>query len=133
MEIAAHHNFLFDMRCGAKVFFDRLGAAINVPRFCLFCGLTVYDPLAKIKKKGARGMKKLGTFLGIYVICFLVIFLFVDIISALGVSDSMLAAFLVPVPLALLVWALYGLICRIEKLEKRIDELTGKPEGNPKE
>ncbi len=78
-------------------------------------------------------MKKLGTFLGIYVICFLVIFLFVDVISALGASDSMLAAFLVPVPLALLVWALYGLICRIEKLEKRIDELTGKPEGDPKE
>lgn len=78
-------------------------------------------------------MKKLGTFLGIYVICFLVIFLFVDVISALGASDSMLAAFLVPVPLALLVWALYGLICRIERLEQRIDELTGKPEGDPKE
>lgn len=78
-------------------------------------------------------MKKLGTFLGIYVICFLVIFLFVDIISALGASDSMLAAFLVPVLLALLVWALYGLICRIERLEQRIDELTGKPEGDPKE
>ena len=78
-------------------------------------------------------MKKLGTFLGIYVICFLVIFLFVDIISALGASDSMLAAFLVPVPLALLVWTLYGLICRIERLEQRIDELTGKPEGDPKE
>ena len=78
-------------------------------------------------------MKKLGTFLGIYDICFLVIFLFVDIISALGASDSMLAAFLVPVPLALLVWALYGLICRIERLEQRIDELTGKPEGDPKE
>ena len=38
---------------------------------------------------------------------------------------------IVPVPLALLLWALYGLICRVDDLQKRIDELTGRAEDEP--
>lgn len=38
---------------------------------------------------------------------------------------------IVPVSLALLLWALYGLICRVDDLQKRIDELTGRAEDEP--
>ena len=71
-------------------------------------------------------MKKLGTFLGIYVACLLAAGGFMNAVYALKELYSPLAFFLLFVPLTLLVWGLYGLICRIEKLEKRIDELTGR-------
>jgi len=36
MGIAAHRNFLFDARCGAKDFFDKLMGAYNAPIFTIF-------------------------------------------------------------------------------------------------
>lgn len=76
-------------------------------------------------------MKKIGTFAGFYVICFILIYVFLfalDVLSKYGVGILIL-----PVPLALLVWALFGLLCRIEELEKRLDELTGRPKDDFKE
>ena len=36
MEIAVYRNFLFDTRCGAKDFFDKLMGAYNAPIFTIF-------------------------------------------------------------------------------------------------
>ncbi|WP_459687405.1 hypothetical protein [Agathobaculum sp. TL06] len=72
-------------------------------------------------------MKKLRTFLGFYVVCLLATGGFMFAVYALEELYPLLGFFLLFVPLTLLVWALYGLICRIEEMEKRIDELTGQP------
>ena len=74
-------------------------------------------------------MKKLGTFAGFYVICFILIYVFLLALEALSKHGA--GILIVPVPLALLLWALYGLICRVDDLQKRIDELTGRAEDGP--
>ena len=75
-------------------------------------------------------MKKLGTFAGFYVICFILIYVFLFTLEVLSKYGA--GILIVSVPLALLLWALYGLICRVDDLQKRIDELTGKAEDEPK-
>ena len=75
-------------------------------------------------------MKKLGTVAGFYVICFILIYVFLLALEVLSKHGA--GILIVPVPLALLLWALYGLICRVDDLQKRIDELTGKAEDEPK-
>ena len=74
-------------------------------------------------------MKKLGTFAGFYVICFILIYAFLLALEVLSKYGA--GILIVPVPLALLLWALYGLICRVDDLQKRIDELTGRAEDEP--
>ena len=74
-------------------------------------------------------MKKLGTFAGFYVICFILIYVFLFTLEVLSKYGA--GILIVPVPLALLLWALYGLICRVDDLQKRIDELTGRAEDGP--
>ena len=74
-------------------------------------------------------MKKLGTFAGFYVICFILIYVFLFALEVLSKYGA--GILIVPVPLALLLWALYGLICRVDDLQKRIDELTGRAEDEP--
>ena len=74
-------------------------------------------------------MKKLGTFAGFYVICFILIYVFLLALEALSKHGA--GILIVPGPLALLLWALYGLICRVDDLQKRIDELTGRAEDEP--
>ena len=74
-------------------------------------------------------MKKLGTFAGFYVICFILIYVFLFTLEVLSKYGA--GILIVSVPLALLLWALYGLICRVDDLQKRIDELTGRAEDEP--
>lgn len=75
-------------------------------------------------------MKKLGTFAGFYVIYFILIYVFLFALEVLSKYGA--GILIVPVPLALLLWTLYGLICRVDDLQKRIDELTGRAEDEPK-
>ena len=50
-------------------------------------------------------MKKLGTFAGFYVICFILIYVFLLALEALSKHGA--GILIVPGPLALLLWALY--------------------------
>ena len=68
-------------------------------------------------------MKKLGTFAGFYVVCLILIYVFLFVLEALSQHGA--GILILPVPLALLVWALFELLCRIERLEQRMDEPSG--------
>lgn len=68
-------------------------------------------------------MKKLGTFAGFYVVCLILIYVFLFVLEALSQHGA--GILILPVPLALLVWALFELLCRSERLEPRMDEPGG--------
>lgn len=68
-------------------------------------------------------MKGIKDFAGFYVIAFLLVLAAGFVFTWLHESFWPLML-VVALPLALLLYACYGMICRIEELEERLDKLT---------
>lgn len=77
-------------------------------------------------------MKGMKDFLLLYIVCFFLT-LFALIIFENVQKNVWLTMLAIALIVAIVLYAILRLLYRIEELEQRLDELTGRPEDGPKE